>query len=182
MVAASLYQKRGIIFFTLFLQFLFTLLLVLQYKGLMYSTAPTKEIFGVEFKVGDTSSLVFILIAFCSYSTATAIFAGYLANFFKRREKKFYGQTIELFKKTKELLQTKNLLKAALVKSDKSRLESMRTREELEKVNKELRDKIEELEKFHRITVGRELKMIELKKKIKNLEEKIKESEEINNK
>jgi nitrogen fixation/metabolism regulation signal transduction histidine kinase len=36
----------------------------------------------------------------------------------------------------------------------------------------ELENKVRELEKFHHLTVGRELKMIELKKKLKELEEK----------
>ena len=53
--------------------------------------------------------------------------------------------------------------------------ESKKFREELEQRvqerTKELQKKVEELEKIHRLTVGRELKMIELKKEIKRLEE-----------
>ena len=45
---------------------------------------------------------------------------------------------------------------------------------ERKKTEEELRTKIRELEKFQRLSVGRELKMIELKKKIKELEEKSK--------
>ena len=40
----------------------------------------------------------------------------------------------------------------------------------LEKTKKDLESKIEELEKFNTLVVGRELKMIELKKKIEELE------------
>ena len=43
---------------------------------------------------------------------------------------------------------------------------------DLEKANEELRKKTEELEKFNKFAVGRELKMVELKKRIKELEEK----------
>jgi len=43
---------------------------------------------------------------------------------------------------------------------------------QVEEKTKELREKIEELEKFNRIVVGRELKMVALKEKIKKLEEK----------
>jgi len=56
-----------------------------------------------------------------------------------------------------------------------------KSREELEKYNRELgrrvkerteelQARVDELEKFHRLTVGRELKMVELKKRIKELE------------
>ncbi|PJA84672.1 MAG: hypothetical protein CO145_00765, partial [Candidatus Nealsonbacteria bacterium CG_4_9_14_3_um_filter_37_13] len=38
---------------------------------------------------------------------------------------------------------------------------------------KELRERIEELEKFHRLTVGRELKMVELKEEIKKLKKEL---------
>ncbi|MCD6528528.1 hypothetical protein J7K44_02725, partial [bacterium] len=37
----------------------------------------------------------------------------------------------------------------------------------------EIEKRKEELEKFYKLTVGRELRMIELKKKIKELEEKM---------
>jgi methyl-accepting chemotaxis protein len=39
---------------------------------------------------------------------------------------------------------------------------------------KQLQERVEELEKFHRVTVGRELKMIELKKEIEKLKEELK--------
>lgn len=49
-------------------------------------------------------------------------------------------------------------------------------RENLEKKveerTRELQKRVEELEKFHQLTVGRELKMVELKKRIKELEGK----------
>lgn len=57
---------------------------------------------------------------------------------------------------------------------------------ELKKLNRELEDRVQkrtqelqkrvdELERFHRLTVGREMKMIELKDKIKELKEKLEE-------
>jgi len=42
----------------------------------------------------------------------------------------------------------------------------------IKKTENELRERVEELEKFHKLTVGRELKMVELKEKIKELETK----------
>jgi C4-dicarboxylate-specific signal transduction histidine kinase len=44
--------------------------------------------------------------------------------------------------------------------------------EKVEERTAELQKRIDELEKFHQLTVGRELKMIELKEKIRDLEKK----------
>lgn len=44
---------------------------------------------------------------------------------------------------------------------------------EFQESQKELQKKVEELERFHKLAVGRELKMLELKKKIKELEKAI---------
>ncbi|MGM0482881.1 MAG: HAMP domain-containing protein [Patescibacteria group bacterium] len=46
--------------------------------------------------------------------------------------------------------------------------------DKVEERTKELQDRVDELEKFHKLTTGRELKMIELKEKIKELEEEVK--------
>jgi len=48
--------------------------------------------------------------------------------------------------------------------------------EELEDREKELKEKIDELEKFKKLIVGRELKMVQLKKRINDLEEAAKKS------
>ena len=49
-----------------------------------------------------------------------------------------------------------------------------RSQAELRRANRELEEKLKELEKFYRLTVGRELEMMKLKEKIKRLEEKLK--------
>ncbi len=46
---------------------------------------------------------------------------------------------------------------------------------ENERKTKELRERLRELERFHRLTVGRELKMMELKRQIKKMEAQLKE-------
>jgi hypothetical protein len=51
--------------------------------------------------------------------------------------------------------------------------EKERTRDNLKKKEKELNKRVKELEKFYRLTVGRENKMIELKKEIKELKKRL---------
>jgi len=48
----------------------------------------------------------------------------------------------------------------------------------MEKANTELQKKIDELEKFYKITVGREVRMVELKSQIKDLKDTIKKLDE----
>ncbi len=185
MIGAGLYRKKGVVFSTLLAQLLFTILITLQYKGLMRTEIPTQEVFGTEFKVGDKQVLFFLSIAFYSYSLAVAVFAGYLAGLFKQREKRLMVQKNELVEKTEvltsqtqELTQAKDEIQGALVISDVAKRAATQSRDEAEKANLELKKKIDELEKFYKITVGREVRMVELKEKIKELEGKIKKEED----
>jgi PAS domain S-box-containing protein len=50
--------------------------------------------------------------------------------------------------------------------------ERRKSEEELKKVNEQLKSKVEELEKINKLSVGRELRMVELKKRIEELERK----------
>ena len=60
-------------------------------------------------------------------------------------------------------------------KEKTKKLEGVKTEleERVKERTKELQGKIDELEKFHRLAVGRELKMIKLKEKIKKLSEEL---------
>jgi len=51
--------------------------------------------------------------------------------------------------------------------------ENRKAEEQLQKLNLELQSRVEELEQFRKIAIGRELKMIELKKRIGELESKL---------
>lgn len=51
--------------------------------------------------------------------------------------------------------------------------------EELKEQNTKLRAKIDELEKFYRVAVGRELTMVKLKKKIRELQKRLGEPEDL---
>jgi len=118
------------------------------------------------------------------YIFGAAFYAGYLSGLFKRREKKLISQKKELEEKTnlltlqtRELTQTKDQLEGALTRSDIARKAATQARDEMEKANIELKKKMEELEKFYNVTIGREVRMAELKEKIKELEGKLKKLE-----
>jgi polyhydroxyalkanoate synthesis regulator phasin len=55
--------------------------------------------------------------------------------------------------------------------------EARQKEERFQQLNDNLHEKIRELEKFEEVTVGRELKMIELKREMERLKERIKELE-----
>jgi protein-arginine kinase activator protein McsA len=49
--------------------------------------------------------------------------------------------------------------------------------ERIQKLNEDLHEKVQELEKFEEATVGRELRMIELKREMERLKDRIRELE-----
>lgn len=72
-----------------------------------------------------------------------------------------------------ELGELINNFNAMIQQLKKAKIVSEEARASLEKKTRELQKKIADLEKFHKLTIGRELKMVELKEKIRELEEKL---------
>ncbi len=68
--------------------------------------------------------------------------------------------------KVKESREVRDRLEVALLENEKRRVE---LEERVKKRTEELQQKVEELEKFQKLAVGREIKMIELKEEIKKL-------------
>jgi len=100
-----------------------------------------------------------------------------------REKERFKKLNQKLEEKVKE--RTRQLEEAKTVLEIKVRARTRQLEEEkllLEKKVKErtreLQKRVDQLEKFYRITVGRELKMRELKRKIKELEKKLKSKED----
>ena len=93
----------------------------------------------------------------------------------EKLEEKIKQRTEEL-EEAKASLEIKVMAKTRALRELTENLEKIvqeRTKE-LEKSKKELESKIKELEKIQKLTEGRELKMMELKKKIAQLEERLK--------
>ncbi|MEA3513991.1 MAG: hypothetical protein U9R34_00785 [Nanoarchaeota archaeon] len=75
----------------------------------------------------------------------------------------------QLNKGKKVIMQSHSELKQSYKKLKESDKKLKQQSDELRKSKKELQTRVNELERFHNIVVGRELKMVELKKEIKNL-------------
>lgn len=86
-----------------------------------------------------------------------------------------FAQMTENLRKNRDLLEEKKKVLEVKVRARTHQLreQAEALKEENLKKTKELRERLRELEKFHRLTVGRELKMIELKKEIKKLKEEL---------
>jgi len=87
-------------------------------------------------------------------------------------------RTKELIKTSQELEEIKSVLEIK-VKARTRELEDINKglEQRVEKRTKELQKRVGELQKFHDLTIGREIKMIDLKKKIKELKNQISELE-----
>lgn len=80
------------------------------------------------------------------------------------------------YKKTKDLEETKTTLEVRVEARTKELQELAESLEhKVEKRTKELKERISELERIHRLTVDRELKMIELKEQIAKLTKALEE-------
>ena len=78
----------------------------------------------------------------------------------------------QLNKSKKVIMKSNSELKQSYKKLKDSDKKTRQQSEELTKSKKELQTRVDELERFHNLVVGRELKMVELKKRIKDLKEK----------
>jgi ABC-type multidrug transport system fused ATPase/permease subunit len=85
-----------------------------------------------------------------------------------------YQQKLEelVTKRTKELQKAKGELEKDVAKRKETEKKLRETVNRLELIEKDLQNKVTDLEKWQKLTVNREHKMIELKKEIKTLKEK----------
>jgi len=181
LLAGSLYKSRGIILTGILAGFLHSSILIIEYEKIIphFNTYQGITFYGNLYVArGKTFS-------FICYIGITTFIAAFLSNLIRNRESRLRqqrdqlsGQTQLLTTQTQELTKTKDYLHEALTKSDKSRAELEKTKVDLEKANLELKTKLDEVEKYNKVTVGREVRMAELKEKIKTMEARMKELEQ----
>jgi hypothetical protein len=181
MVGSYLYGKKGIILSVILASSIYSGLAIMEYFGFLstyYTVSPLVQ----PSLNGDINLLKGFLISFNSYLLSAVFFAVFLSSLFKTREKRLQAKTDEavrkselLFFQTQQLTQAQGELQGALTRSDVARRAATQARDETEKANLELKQKIDELEKFYKVTVGREVRIAELKSEIKELKKKVKE-------
>lgn len=154
-------RVRGFITSTAGCVFYITIVL-LEYSGLIPFKTP-------HISTGlyqDPNYLIFTIPFVCFTFYLFGWAAGLFTETLRRRN-------LELGKTRVALEESKGVLEIKIRARTKELRElAERREEEIKKRTKELRERVGELEKFQKLTIGRELKMIELKKKIKELEEK----------
>jgi hypothetical protein len=150
---------------TLFATLSYSALVLLQYFNLI----PYIAFYDLPTPPHLSSWYVFPSIVF---AFLTFYFLGMGANLFTDE---FRKKVIELEKTKNALEEAKTVLEIKVRARTRELQELIERQEEIIKERtQELQEKIEELEKFQKIAVGRELKMIELKKKIEELETQLK--------
>ncbi len=177
LIASSIYKTKGIILAGLLAVILHNGVLVAEYyKIIPHLTAYEGTVwFGNPF---ITRGRIF---GFVFYTGTAIVFSALLSGLFRKREEKLREQKDQLSAKTQDLTGlTKELegAKTSLEIRVKERTEQLKTLTEglegkVKERTKELQLKIDELEKFQRLTIGREVAMVELKKEIKKIKEEI---------
>lgn len=162
-----LFPRSYLLFFIFYSSFLYTLLVSIQYLGIF----PPQFIFSLEERVAQNPFYVL------STWLVAIIFLWVLGYYGDTFYKALQGK-IEELQKTRGVLEEERTSLKIRVRARTSELweeregleEKVKERtQELEKERKELAKRIAELERFHRVAVGRELKMRELKKEVGKL-------------
>lgn len=164
-----LFPRSYSLFYIFYCSFLYTLLVIIQYLEIF----PPQTLFSLEERVPQNLYYVF------STWMAAIIFLWVLG---------FYGDTfykilqgkIEELQKTRKTLEEERTSLGIRVRARTNELWQERENlektvkertKELERERKELSQRVSELERFHKVAVGRELKMTELKRKIEQMKE-----------
>lgn len=129
----------------------------------------------VDFNIIIFSFIGFIMIIIISKALSSSIYLAFseLETFAKElsgnKQKKFFTGSL-----TKEIVSVSYALNQAVEEIYFSQKEIEDKNEKLKKSYEEIKKKKDELEKFYNLTVGRELKMVELKKENEELRERLK--------
>jgi len=159
-------SKKKVMALYLSALFFYSTLILLEY----FQIIPHRPIFGPS--LGYFQNPTYILIQVLSL-TAVLFFIIETYGTFSETLRKKQENLIEAQKETEEARKVLEIR----VKARTRELQELAGKQEeiIKERTEEIQGKMREAEVFHKLAVGRELKMIELKKEIKKLEEKLKE-------
>lgn len=146
--------------------FFYSALILLEY----FQVLPHRAIFG--FSTGYFRDPAYILVQVLSLAAILFFIIETYSTFSETLRKKQESLIIA----QKEAEETRKVLEVK-VKARTKELQELTGKQEeiIKKRTEEIQDKMREVEVFHKLAVGRELKMIELKKEVKKLEERLKQ-------
>lgn len=164
--ASATLSKNKVFALSFMAVFFYLVLALLEYSGfLSHSTSfgPSAGLYQNPIYILIQISVLTIIFLFVSQNYGT------LANSLKKKQG-------ELMKAHARIEEAKNILEIK-VKARTKELQALTGKQErvIEEKTRDLQERVDQLERIHRLSVGRELKMIELKKEIKKLKEPLKQ-------
>ncbi len=170
-LSALLLPKKRTIILGVIAFFYYTCLLAFEFFGVIQH----KPLFrGVDLYRSPGFVITQVIIsAAVFYFIADSI--GFFSEMLRQRQRQLSEEKQKVVKAYEKIEDSKKVLEVR-VKARTKELEEFTEKQEdlINSRTKELTEKVEELEKFQKIAVGRELKMIELKEKIKKLSGNVK--------
>jgi len=98
----------------------------------------------------------------------------------KERTKELEKRTLELEEAKEDIEESKDILEVKVKARTEELQELNRTLEgKVKQRTKELQERVDELNRWYKLTVGRELRMVELKREMEGLKEEIREVKEL---
>lgn len=173
--AGTILPKKKSLLLSFLATLFYSILVFLEY----FQILPHRPLFalrpGIYQNLGYVLSQLLLVAAFFFFIGETS---GTFSNRIKEKHSLLIKERGKTSRALKEAEEARKILEVRVQARTKELQKLTQEQEEvIEARTKELQKKIAELERFQKLTVGRELKMVELKRELKGLKEKLKEGD-----